>query len=111
MDSTPHPGLLLETLGQLERATAQTPPAWTRWATAQSGSQFQRRMADCGQPQLADGIRQRSLTSFWFPHAIRPCSHCVKGCCVQPPYAENRTYGGVGGCRGAIPGTRPDLQM
>ena len=27
---------------------------------------------------------------------------------VQPPYAENRTYGGVGGCRGAIPGTRPD---
>src|ERR1035438_2481471 len=31
------------------------------------------------------------------------------GSCVQPPYAENRTYGGVGGCRGAIPGTRPDL--
>src|ERR1035438_7951034 len=30
------------------------------------------------------------------------------GSCVQPPYAENRTYGGVGGCRGAIPGTRPD---
>ena len=28
--------------------------------------------------------------------------------CVQPPYAENRTYGGVGGCRGEIPGTRPD---
>jgi hypothetical protein len=27
---------------------------------------------------------------------------------IQSPYAENRTYGGVGGCRGAIPGTRPD---
>jgi hypothetical protein len=27
---------------------------------------------------------------------------------VQPPDAENRTSGGVGGCRGAIPGTRPD---
>jgi hypothetical protein len=27
----------------------------------------------------------------------------------QPPEAENRTSGGVGGCRGAIPGTRPDL--
>jgi hypothetical protein len=26
----------------------------------------------------------------------------------QPPDAENRTSGGVGGCRGAIPGTRPD---
>jgi hypothetical protein len=23
--------------------------------------------------------------------------------CVQPPDAENRTPGGVGGCRGAIP--------
>src|ERR1035441_3802126 len=33
------------------------------------------------------------------------------GSCVQPPYAENRTYGGVGGCRGAIPGTRPDLSF
>ena len=28
----------------------------------------------------------------------------------QPPNAENRTFGGVGGCRGAIPGTRPDLR-
>ena len=27
---------------------------------------------------------------------------------VQPPDTENRTSGGVGGCRGAIPGTRPD---
>ena len=26
----------------------------------------------------------------------------------QSPDAENRTSGGVGGCRGAIPGTRPD---
>jgi len=24
---------------------------------------------------------------------------------------ENRTYGGVGGCRGAIPGTRPDQRF
>jgi len=29
---------------------------------------------------------------------------------VQPPDAENRTSGGVGGCRGAIPGTRPDRE-
>ena len=27
---------------------------------------------------------------------------------VQPPDAESRTSGGVGGCRGAMPGTRPD---
>ena len=27
---------------------------------------------------------------------------------VQPPYTENRTYGGVGGHRGAIPYARPD---
>ncbi|MBI3779084.1 MAG: hypothetical protein HY274_09285, partial [Gammaproteobacteria bacterium] len=31
--------------------------------------------------------------------------------CVQPPNAENRTFGGVGGCRGAIPGTRPDRYL
>jgi hypothetical protein len=29
----------------------------------------------------------------------------------QPPDAENRTSGGVGGCRGAIPGTRPDRAL
>ena len=29
----------------------------------------------------------------------------------QPPDAENRTSGGVGGCRGAIPGTRPDQKL
>ena len=29
---------------------------------------------------------------------------------VQPPDTENRTSGGVGGCRGAIPVTRPDRQ-
>jgi hypothetical protein len=27
----------------------------------------------------------------------------------QPPYAENGTYGGVGGLTGAIPSARPDL--
>lgn len=27
---------------------------------------------------------------------------------VQPPYAENRTSGGVGGTRGAIPMSPPD---
>ena len=29
----------------------------------------------------------------------------------RPPDAKNRTSGGVGGCRGAIPGTRPDHRM
>jgi len=41
--------------------------------------------------------------------AIGSCGYRVKGRCVQPPDAENRTSGGVGGCRGAIPGTRPDF--
>ena len=30
--------------------------------------------------------------------------------CVQSLDAENRTSSGVGGCRGAIPGTRPDRE-
>jgi hypothetical protein len=32
----------------------------------------------------------------------------AKGGWVQPPDAENRTSGGVGGWRGAIPVTQPD---
>ena len=39
--------------------------------------------------------------------AIRPCPD-VKWGIVQPPDAEDRTSGGVGGSRGAIPVTRPD---
>ena len=38
--------------------------------------------------------------------AGRPCGKTCRR--VQPPDTENRTSGGVGGCRGAIPGTRPD---
>ena len=33
----------------------------------------------------------------------------LRGCCVQPPDAENRTSGGVGGWRGAIPASQPDF--
>jgi hypothetical protein len=32
----------------------------------------------------------------------------MNGCCIQPPYAENRTSGGVGGSAGEILLTRPD---
>jgi len=35
-------------------------------------------------------------------------SMCNRVAAFNRRMRENRTYGGVGGCRGAIPGTRPD---
>src|ERR1039458_3391826 len=43
-------------------------------------------------PRLPHAIGSGGLLKRWF----------------QPPDAENRMSGGVGGCRGAIPVTRPD---
>ena len=103
-----HPKLLLATRGQLARAAAQAAPTGTERTLIEGGAQFQRGVANRGQSEYADGVKQRSVATLWFLDAIGPCGHRVKGRCVQPPDAENRTSGGVGGCRGAIPGTRPD---
>ena len=46
-------------------------------------------------PRLPHAIGSGGLLKRWF----------------QPPDAENRMSGGVGGCRGAIPVTRPDRSM
>ena len=108
MDTAAHPGLLLATLGQLARAAAQVAPPETERAVVESSAQYARGVANCSQPELADGVKQRSVATPRVLDAIGPCGHRVKGRCVQPPDAENRTSGGVGGCRGAIPGTRPD---
>ena len=42
-------------------------------------------------------------------YEVRPCRQ--SGGCVQPLDAENRTSSGVGGCRSAISGTRPDRSL
>src|ERR1019366_4951611 len=58
------------------------------------------------------GLKGRRLqvaqysTPLRLPHAIGSSGWLKR--VFQPPDAENRTSGGVGGCRGAIPVTRPD---
>ncbi len=66
-----------------------------------------RRVADCGQPHLAHRTVQRRAAQVGIPDAVRPCGSRLSRR-VQPLDTENRTSSGVGGCRGAIPGTRPD---
>ena len=45
-------------------------------------------------------------SALWLSHAIGSSGLLTR--LFQPPDAENRMSGGVGGCRGAIPVTRPD---
>src|SRR5216683_6070066 len=58
------------------------------------------------QPELHQALSNTALrrTGFLFPSDLA----ATKGGWVQPPDAENRMSGGVGGWRGAIPVTRPD---
>src|ERR1035441_5747028 len=49
---------------------------------------------------------KRDASTLSFSHAIGSSGLLKR--LFQPPDAENRTSGGVGGWRGAIPVTRPD---
>jgi hypothetical protein len=53
------------------------------------------------------GAVQPHPPPLWIVASIRPRRR-VNGGRVQPPDAENRTSGGVGGLTGAIPSARPD---
>jgi len=108
LDPTTHSELLLAAVARLARTAEASAPTGTEGATVEGGTQFQRRLGPGSGRQPPQGPEQRGAATSRLPHAIRSCGPHVDGRCVQPPYAENRTYGGVGGCRGAIPGTRPD---
>ena len=70
--------------------------------------QFQGAWRIAASPSLQTALSNAVLRryGFWMPSDLAPAMSIRR--CVQPPDAENRTSGGVGGCRGAIPGTRPD---
>src|SRR5512142_1803721 len=74
-------------------------------------------------PIVAEGRGALQLARVSTRHYPTPCSavtdcgfplsslHHEHSSCVQPLDAENRTSSGVGGCRDAIPGTRPDPRL
>src|ERR1017187_5455031 len=56
--------------------------------------------------ESANRAIERDASTLWLSHAIGSSGLLKR--LFQPPDAENRTSGGVGGWRGAIPVTRPD---
>src|SRR5581483_3439036 len=54
-------------------------------------------------------IEGSSAASLWLPHAIGACG--AVGRWVQPPDAENRTSGGVGGWRAQSPPLDPIIAI
>ena len=112
-----------------------TPPAASisRGSGAVASSRWRRRRSETarrGAPAAICGVVSPRSNQFGTGCPIarrakrrrRPTRRSVRGYRVrvmekeefratQSPYAENRTCGGVGGCRGAIPSTRPDRRI
>src|SRR6185369_10925733 len=108
MDTTAYPEMLLAAVARSRREEAQAMEPGSARSPAASGSEF----AGCVAPVAERGSQQsafdRKTTPSWLSDAIGSGEELKR--LFQPPDAENRTSGGVGGCRGAIPGTRPDHQ-
>ena len=102
-----HAEMFLATVAWLAWALAHVATVGRGRTRAAGGIQQQRRVAHRGQPRAAHRPKQPRPTVPRLLGAIRPCPD-VKWGIVQPPDAEDRTSGGVGGSRGAIPVTRPD---
>src|SRR5947207_3982131 len=88
--------------------TAQAAELGPERTPAKGGAQFQGSVANCSQSKLADGAEQRGFAAPWILDAIRPCFPMKMEAAFNRRMRANRMSGGVGGCRGAIPGIRPD---
>jgi hypothetical protein len=106
LDSPTCPEMLLAAVARTGRertAAAQPGIAGTH---AESGAEFPGSLASGEDRQPAKRALERDSTPLWLSHAIGSRGLLTRG--FQPPDVENRTSGGVGGCRGVIPVTRPD---
>src|SRR5438552_6235150 len=108
LDTATHSELLLAAVGQLAWTTAQAAELGPERTPAKGGAQFQGSVANCSQSKLADGAEQRGFAAPWILDAIRPCFPMKMEAAFNRRMRANRMSGGVGGCRGAIPGIRPD---
>ena len=108
VDSAPHPQMLLGTLARLSRTGTSLAAIDPSEVVAANRQKLQRSVAHRTERSVTHGPQQRRFTTLWVSDAVRPCGCHVEGRRVQPPDAENRTSGGVGGVAGAIPPPRPD---
>ena len=106
MDSPAYPEMLLAAVAQARRERAQATQVGTPGAKAQGGPKQSGSLASGRDRQPAKRALERHTSPLWLPHAIGSSGLLKR--LFQPPDAENRMSGGVGGCRGAIPVTRPD---
>jgi hypothetical protein len=106
MDTAPHPGMLLAEVAPPGRARAAAAQPGVAGTHAESGAEFPGGLASGGDRQPAKRALERDSAPIWLSHAIG--SSGFLKCRFQPPDAENRTSGGVGGWRSAIPATRPN---
>src|ERR1019366_6034817 len=100
--------LLLGTLARLAGKAAQATPSGGKGTPAEGGPQLPRSVAFGRHRQPAHRTTQRNPTPTRLPIAIRLARYHVTERLCSIAGCEKRTSGGVGGCRGAISGTRPD---
>src|SRR5262249_50101557 len=95
-------------MGQLAGAAAQASIPGIEGSALKGGPQFQGSVADCSQSELANGAEQPGVAALRVLYALRPSPSMQIEAAFNRRMRANRTSGGVGGCRGAIPGIRPD---
>ena len=103
LDSPPDPAVLLAALAQCAESLPRlgVPERMLRYVPTRRGEWF------VAAQRIAYGPVETQFAALWIRDAVRDHGKQVSRR-VQPPDTENRTSGGVGGCRGAIPVTRPD---
>src|ERR1700694_2854607 len=108
MGTQAYPEMLLVEMARSERSGAKATAAWVERRSPGCGDESSRRLESGRPTRAASSDQQLGPTTIRLSGSIGPCKPVRLP--VQPPDAETGTSGGVGGCRGAIPGTRPDLK-
>ena len=107
LDSAAHTEVLLAALAQCAGSMPRLAVLGRARVDAALCADVSWRVVCRGAGDDADGLVKKQFAALWIRDAIGSCGKQLSRR-VQPPDRENRTSGGVGGCRGAIPGTRPD---
>ena len=73
LETAPHSELLLAAVEELARTTAKAAATGTERTPVEGGAQFQRNVANCGQLELAECVKQRGVATPRVLLTIRPC--------------------------------------
>src|ERR1035441_11128482 len=106
LDSTAYPEMLSAAVAQTGREGATAAQPRNTRTPVEGGAEQPGSLAFSRDREPANRALERDASTLWLSHAIGSSGLLKR--LFQPPDAENRTSGGVGGWRGAIPVTRPD---